>query len=75
MEEKMRSKLDLISTDLKFKFQGLVIPFDEGDDNDPSMIIQIIPELTIPFDTKKRAPFRMVCETVKLSELLQIQKR
>lgn len=31
--------------------------------------MNVIPELGIPFDTKKRAPFKVVFETVKLSEL------
>jgi len=28
-----------------------------------------VPDLALAFDTKKRAPFRVVFETVKLSEL------
>ena len=31
--------------------------------------MNVIPELGIPFDTKKRAPFKVVFETVKLNEL------
>jgi hypothetical protein len=47
------------------------MPFSEGDDDDPYIIMNIIPELTIPFDTKKRAPFRIAMETVKLSEIIK----
>jgi hypothetical protein len=32
--------------------------------------MNIIPELAIPFDTKKRAPYRIVFETVNLSEVI-----
>jgi hypothetical protein len=36
--------------------------------------MNIIPELAIPFDTKKRAPFRIVLEIVKLSELIRLKR-
>ena len=49
------------------------MPLDEGDDEDPRIIMSIIPELAIPFDTKKRAPFRCVFETVKLSEIIKLK--
>jgi hypothetical protein len=47
----------------------VILPFVTGDDSDPSVIMNLVPELGIPFDTKKRAPFKVVFETVKLSEL------
>lgn len=37
------------------------------------MIVNIIPELALPFDTKKRAPFRIVVEAVKLSEIIKVK--
>lgn len=46
------------------------MPLDEGDDEDPRIVMSILPELVIPFDTKKRAPFRCVLETVRLSEII-----
>jgi hypothetical protein len=46
-----------------------VLPFEEGDDDDPSIVMSIIPELACFFETKKRAPIRVVFETVKLREL------
>jgi hypothetical protein len=49
-----------------------VLPFYEGDDQDPNVIMNIVPELAMAFDTKKRAPFRIVMETVKLSEIKMI---
>ena len=49
------------------------MPFVEGDDTDPFVIINIIPELALPFDTRKRAPFRVAMEVVKLSELIKIK--
>jgi hypothetical protein len=51
-----------------------VFPFEEGDDEDPSMILNIIPELAIPFNTKKRAPFKIVVETVKPTEITQVER-
>lgn len=47
------------------------MPFKEGDDQDPYLVVSIIPKLAIPFDTKKRAPFKVVLESVKLSELIK----
>lgn len=46
-----------------------MLPFEEGDDDDPSIVMSIIPELALFFETKKRAPIRVVFETVKLREL------
>jgi hypothetical protein len=45
------------------------MPIEEGDDRNPSVIMNILPELAIAFDTKKRAPFRVVVETVSLKEM------
>lgn len=35
--------------------------------------MKIIPELALAFDTKKRAPFRVVFEAVRLSEIIKIK--
>jgi hypothetical protein len=50
-----------------------VLPFSEGDDEDPLIIVNMLPDLAQAFDTKKRAPFKVVFETVKLSELVRIR--
>ena len=47
----------------------MILPFENGDDSDPSVVMNIIPELAVPFDTNKRAPFKIVYECIKLSEL------
>jgi hypothetical protein len=47
----------------------VILPFENGDDSDPSVIMNVVADLGVPFDTKKRAPFKVVFETVKLSEL------
>jgi len=49
------------------------MPFEEGDDNDPFVIMNIVPELAWAFDTNKRAPFKVAVETVRLSELIKIK--
>ncbi len=67
--ENVRSKIETITTQSQYNFNGVILPFEIGDDQDPSVIMSIIPELAIPFDTKKRSPFKIVFETVKLSEL------
>lgn len=44
-DEKVRSQIQNIYTDEKYKYNGIIIPFNEGDDRDPSIIMNIIPEL------------------------------
>lgn len=65
----VRSEVDRITTQSKYNYNGVVLPFELGDDADQSIIVSIVPELALAFDTKKRAPFRVVFETVKLSEM------
>ena len=65
----MRSKLDTITTQSKYYFNGVILPIEIGDDQDPSVIMNVVPELAVAFDTKKRSPFKVIFETVKLSEL------
>jgi hypothetical protein len=48
-----------------------MLPFEEGDDLNPSLILNILPELGIAFETKKRSPFKIAFETVKLQELVK----
>ena len=36
--------------------------------------MNIVSKLAIPFDTNKRAPFKVVFETIRLSELIQIEE-
>ena len=45
-----------------------------GDDRDPFVILGNIPELSAVFETKARAPFKIVFEVCRLSELIEITK-
>lgn len=74
IEESVRSQLDNIKTSCKHKYNGLVLPFSEGDDEEPYLVMRIVPELAQPFDTKKRAPFKVAMETVKVSELIKFMQ-
>ena len=65
--------METITTKFKYNYYGVILPFQEGDDQDPYVIMKIIPELALAFDTKKRAPFRVVFEAVRLSELIKIK--
>lgn len=69
VDSEVRSQIDEIKTDCKYNYMGIVMPFEEGDDENPTMIMRILPELAQPFNTKKRAPIKVVFETVKLSEI------
>jgi len=42
-----------------------------GDDKDPFIILGNIPELSAVFETKARAPFKIVFEVCRLSELVE----
>ena len=42
-----------------------------GDDDDPFVILGNIPELSAVFETKARAPFKIVFEVCRLSELIE----
>ena len=70
IRDQVRSQVDTITTQSRYNYNGVVLPFELGDDSDPSIIMNIVSSLAIPFDTKKRAPFKVVFETVKLSELM-----
>ena len=59
----------------RFNYHGLMLPFDGGDDEDPHIMVKIVPELNQAFNTKERAPFKIVCETIKYKELQDQEKR
>ena len=59
----------------KARFQGgIVFPMRIGDDRDPFVILGNIPELSAVFETKARAPFKIVFEVCRLSELIEISQ-
>jgi hypothetical protein len=72
IREQVRSQVDIITTQSKYNYNGVVLPFENGDDEDPSIIMNIVADLALAFDTKKRAPFKVVFETVKLSEIRSV---
>lgn len=45
-----------------------MIPLYEADDNDPSLIVNLVPEEARCFNTKQRCPINIVIETVNFSE-------
>lgn len=45
IDDKVRSQIDHIQTDEKFKYSGIIMPMHEGDDRDPYVIMSILPEL------------------------------
>jgi len=73
VNDQVRSQIDTITTQSKYNYNGVILPFENGDDSDPSIIMNIVPELGVSFDTNKRAPFKIVFECVKLSELKSSQ--
>lgn len=48
---------------------GILIPFGQSDIEDPWVILNCIPELSVIYETKVRAPFKVVFEVCKLSEI------
>ena len=71
IEKEVRKFKDEAQTEeSKAKFKGgIVFPFDQGDDVDPWVILRNIPELGAVYETKARAPFKVVFEVCRLSEL------
>lgn len=63
-------KVQLPETRAKFA-GGIVFPMRIGDDRDPFVILGNIPELSAVFETKARAPFKIVFEVCRLSELVE----
>lgn len=57
-----------IETDFKVRFQGLTFPMRTGDDEDPTLILRVIPEKGHVFRTKERAPIMLCFETIQFSE-------
>ena len=69
IEDSVKTHAKGIISGLKHNFEGIILPFGLGDDSDPYLIMSTVPELAHAFDTKKRAPFKVVFETVKLKEV------
>ncbi len=65
------NRVNLPDTKSKFK-GGIVFPMKIGDDRDPFVIMGNIPELSGVFETKARAPFKIVFEVCRLSELIEV---
>ena len=55
----------------KYSYEGIILPLKEGDDDDAYVIMSILEEHAVPFNTKKRAPFKITVEVVKLNEIQQ----
>lgn len=64
IDKKLRNFTFDFETDLKVKFQGLVFPIKTGDDEDPFLIVNLVPERGHVFNTKKRAPVMICFETI-----------
>jgi len=45
VDANVRKEISNIQSMSKYKYHGVVIPFSEGDDEDPYMVMSIIPEL------------------------------
>ena len=64
------SRVILPETKARFR-GGIVFPMKIGDDRDPFVILGNIPELSGVFETKARAPYKIVFEVCRLSELIE----
>lgn len=64
-----------IKGNYRFNYHGLMLPFEPGSDNDPFIAVRIIPELNQAFNTRERAPFKIIMETLKYNELKEKSER
>ena len=73
IEQNVRQEASrVILPETKARFRGgIVFPMKIGDDRDPFVILGNIPELSGVFETKARAPYKIVFEVCRLSELLE----
>ena len=62
---RVAQKVSVIKTRSKYQ-GGIVFPYSSGDERDPYVIANIIPELAVVFETKERAPFKVVFESLQL---------
>jgi hypothetical protein len=61
---------------VKVNYHGVILPFNHDEDEDgveTQLMLRIIPEMNQPFNTKMRAPFKIICETVTYKELYSIE--
>eukprot|EP00826_Nyctotherus_ovalis_P045769 TRINITY_DN5098_c0_g1_i1.p1 TRINITY_DN5098_c0_g1~~TRINITY_DN5098_c0_g1_i1.p1 ORF type:complete len:308 (-),score=97.26 TRINITY_DN5098_c0_g1_i1:15-938(-) len=68
IEEKVRGKNVEMSAKYKRYYKGVMIPLEVGADEDPVLIVNIAVELGHCYNTRKRAPYKIVFETIKLRE-------
>jgi hypothetical protein len=47
------------------KYTGILIPFGCNDTEDPWIILNCVEELSLIFETKERAPYKVVFEVCK----------
>ena len=52
-----------------------MLPFEQGSDSDPHIAVRIIPELNQAFNTKERAPFKIIMETLRYNEIKENDER
>jgi phosphatidylinositol 4-kinase len=45
-----------------------VLPLEIGDDANPTIVLRMLPELAYCYNTKKRSPYKIAFETIKLNE-------
>ena len=45
-----------------------MLPLEVGDDANPTLILRFVPELGHCYDTKKRSPYKVAFETIRLFE-------
>lgn len=68
IEEKVRGKSVGMSAKYKRYYRGVMIPLEVGADEDPILIVNIAVELGHCYNTRKRAPYKIAFETIKLHE-------
>jgi len=68
IEKKVRGKSIELNSKYKKYYRGVMIPLEIEDNSDPVLIVNIVPTLGHCYNTKKRAPYKIAFETIKLYE-------
>ena len=71
----MKNSLMGIKGNYKYNYHGLMLPLEPGSDGDPTIAVRIIPELNQAFNTRERAPFKIIMETIKYKEIKEKSER
>lgn len=74
IEKEVRGKIIDKKSKYKYYYKGIILPLDIGDDTNPTLILRVASNLGMCYNTKKRSPYKIVFEVIKLNDAVQLDK-